>query len=248
MRITINELPSRGIDDRSEEININPLTFRDLLTYTRNQESAKDELSKFLVDYNQFKSKVNNWKSISLMDLDYLIFRYKKLTVSDDKEFSVELTCEDCGSRNQLYLDSTLINVSKQLRYDYRGSIVLNNKTYTYEVPTLEFFDSVLTKIIKYNKGFELKLIKLITCFPDFKNSPNEIESLVVNAKGDDIIRLSVLYSMYFDSKININHKCKNCSGGHWSIEVRSLIDQVFLSMLLSRTDVTNEIITKQIY
>lgn len=248
MLITINELPSRGIDEKSEQVNLRPLTFRELLIYTREQESAKDDFSKFIVDYNEFKSKVTNWKSISLMDLDYLLFRFKKLTVSDDKEFSVELACSDCGSLNQLYLDSSLINTSQSLRYDYRGSIVLNNKTYTYEVPTLEVFDQVLTKISRYKKGFELKLIRLISCFPDFKNNPNEIESLVVNAKGDDIIRLSVLDSMYFNSKININHKCNNCSGGHWSIEVRSLIDQVFLSMLLSRTDVTNEIITKQIY
>lgn len=247
MIIEINELPSKGIDPRSQSLEIKPLTFKELLKYSREQDSAKTDLQKFLVDYNYLKSTLPNWKSISLMDLDYVIYRFKKLTISDNKEFNVEHKCSDCGTLNTLYLDDSRINLSHQIRYDYKGQIVLNNKTYQYEIPTLEFFDSVLTKITRYNKGFELIIIKLISTFPDFNNSPNEIESIVINAVGDDIIRLSVLESMYYDSKININHQCRNCRGGQWSISVRTLIDQVFLCMLLSRTDVTDQIITKQV-
>lgn len=241
------DLTSRGIDSRSKILTFTPFTFSEMIEYSEEYETLKTRLQKFLLDYKWVKKKFDNWESISLIDLSYCIFMMKKISIASDTSFTTEYKCSDCSEVNTLYLDTTRLANPLNLVYDIKGTINLNNKEYDYSIPNLEEFDKVLDKINRFNKVKELRLIKLISVFTDFEASPNLIERLVVDATGDDIIRLLTLESMYFDDKIVIDHKCRSCKEGSWSISMDILIDQLFRNLLLTRESIETKINTKQI-
>lgn len=242
-----NDLPSQGLDNNSEILRIEPLNFKEMIKYSRELARAKTELQKYLIDFDLIKSRIPNWRSINLMDLDYVIFLMKKVSVSSDSEFTVSMICPDCGAENTLYLDLGRVSKPTQLLFDLSGKVELNGELLEYRCPSLEEFDKILTKMTKFRKTDEIRLIKLVSMFPKFNELPSKIESSVLEAVGDDIVVLSTLESMYLDSKVDIDHKCNQCKGGDWSMGVNSLIDNVFLSLVLSTESTESKIHAKQI-
>jgi hypothetical protein len=242
MLLTPQVLPSSGIEERSKAIEVRGLNFTELLEYTKSKNSCKNEFDNFILDYSWVKRKISNWQDISLIDLDFVIYTIKRLTVSDNAEFSTEMRCTNCNAINELYLSADQVKMPDPLRYDIRGKIVLSGQDLQFEIPMLDFFDECFSKIARYKNVKDLQVIKLITCFPEFKNNPNRIQNLVANAVVDDIVALSTLEAMYFDSQLTFDYKCSKCGGGHWSIGIRALIDNVFRSLLLSRRSVETKI------
>lgn len=242
-----NDLPSQGLDNNSEILRIEPLNFKEMIKYSRELARAKTELQKYLIDLDLIKSRIHNWRSINLMDLDYIIFLMKKVSVSSDSEFTVSMTCTDCGTENTLYLDLGRVSKPTQLLFDLSGKVELNGEVLEYRCPSLEEFDKILTKMTKFRKTDEIRLIKLVSMFPKFNELPSKIESSVLEAVGEDIVVLSTLESMYLDSKVDIDYKCSQCKGGDWSMGVNSLIDNVFLSLVLSTESTESKIHAKQI-
>lgn len=248
MVITPSQLISKGLDPKSELINIEPLNFKDLLIYTKEWESAKTPLQEFLVDYNLVKKLIYNWNTINLIDLKYIIYLIKKESVSSTKDFTIEKKCRDCGKVNTILIDTSSILLPVVTAYDIKGYIVLDDKTYQYEVPSLEYFDKVLNMVTRTKKDIDLRLIYLISCFPDFIKTPNLIEDLVIKSTRENIIQLVTLESMYFNPEIYINHKCNSCNSEGVSMSVDSLIDNVFLCLFLSNRSLENKIICEQVH
>lgn len=242
-----SEMPSRGIDPKSEALNIPILGFSDLIEYTRNMEATTTEIGKYLLDVELVRSKIHNWKSINLIDLDYIIFMIKKLAVSSGSEFTVEKVCTDCNEVNTLYLNTESLAMPTSLIYDIKGVAIIRDVKWIVEVPNLEEFYPILTKIDKFKKVKELRLLKLISLFPEFKRQPNLIEDMIVNAHTDDIVVLQALEYMFLDSSIELPHSCTNCREGRWSMKVNTLIDQVFRSMVLSSSADGSKVIFKQV-
>jgi hypothetical protein len=247
MIVNPRELPSRGLDSNSESLNIKPLNFQEMIEYTRNYDASRSELDKYICDVELVKKRIHNWKSINLMDLDYVIFLIKKESVSQEAEFSVRKTCNECGEENTLYLDPGRLVMPTTTKYELRGTVQLKGREVKFQLPSLEVFDKVLTKIARFKKVKELRLIKLIAMFPDFADRPNDIEDMVVTATNEDIVVLRTLESLYLNSSVSIEYKCTKCKGGSWSIGVHTLIDDIFLSLVLSTKSIESKISIKQV-
>lgn len=246
MIISPVDSPSQGLATNSKTQSFTPINFSEMIKYSEEYETCKTELQKYLLDISWVKKKFNNWEFISLVDLDYYIFLMKKISVSSDTEFVVERKCTDCDKLNILNLDTTRIGMPLCLGYDVSGVITLSEIDYKYKVPYLDDFEKILLKISRFKKH-DLRIIKLISLFPDFEGRPNDIEKLVVEATGDDIVRLLTLENMYLSSKVELDYKCSSCKEGSWSISINILIDNVFQSLLLTRESIETKITTKPI-
>jgi len=242
MILTPYELPSNGKDPNSEPITINGLGFQDLLIYSREYEAAKTPLQKYLVDFNWIKKVVPNWTKINLVDLDSVILRWKIESVSGTKEFTIRKKCPDCGEELDLSLEVQQLSIFKPIEYSLENVCELSGTTYRYQCPNLEFFDSVVSKVIRGGRVKDIELLKLISIFPDFASRPNQIESLVLNAKLSDIQVLKTLSSVFFRSSITIRTRCPKCKCEEWSMGVSSLIDNPFLSLALSSGTIEDKI------
>lgn len=247
MILTPSELPSNGLDPKSESILLDGLGYQDLLTYSHEYESARTPLKKFLVDYEWIKKKVSNWKSINLMDLDAIILMWKVATVSETNEFSVVKKCPVCGHEQELNLTLEQLSTFVPTQFHLSGTVTLSGTEYEYKCPQLADFEEVVTRVIRSGRVKDIEILKLISMFPRFRDRPNEMEALVINAKVSDIQALKLLAEVFFNDKITIRTRCANCKQGDWSMRVASLIDAPFLSLVLSNPTAQNKVILEQV-
>jgi len=247
MILTPYELPSRGLDKSEESISISPLGFQDLIEYSREYETAKSEISKYLIDFKWIKKCISNWKSINLVDLDAVILRWKIASVSGSEEFSTRKSCKTCGNVQVLSLSTAQLNQFIPIDFELNCEVVLGNDRLNFKCPSLEIFDSVVTKVQKSGRVHDIEILKLISSFPDFSTSPNKIESLVINAKLSDIEVLKTLISIYYNSEITISTKCTKCKEADWSMRVNTLIDNPFLSLVLSSKSIEDKILLRKV-
>jgi hypothetical protein len=247
MILTPYEMPSRGLDKTSEPVNIEGMGFQDMLEYSREYEKAKTPYQKYLIDYKWIKKSITNWQSINLVDLDAIILRWKIESVSRTNEFTVRKACPECGEVCTLNLEMDQLTTFIPVEFDLSGEVVLGDTRLEYKIPNLLVFDEVLTRLSKSGRCKDIELAKLISFFPDFKVRPNIVESMVLNAKLDDIQVLKTLSSVYLRSEISINTRCTNCKNGVWSMGVTTLIDDPFLSLVLSSGSIRDKISLKQI-
>jgi len=242
MILTPYELPSNGKDKNSEPIEITGLGFQDLLIYSREYESANTPLKKYLVDFNWIKKVISNWQKINLVDLDAVILRWKIECVSGKKEFTTRKRCPECGNQLDLSLEVQQLSIFNPLEFNLENVCEINGVTYRYLCPNLEFFDKVVSKVTRSGRIKDIEILKLISMFPDFADRPNQIESMVLNAKNEDIQVLRTLSSIFLRSTISIKAKCPKCKCEDWSMRVASLIDDPFLSLALSSGTIEDKI------
>lgn len=242
MILTPSELPSHGLDSNSENLSIRGLGFQEMLQYSEEYESARTPFKKFIIDFEWTKKLIPNWRTINLVDLDAVILRWKVASVSDSNEFSIRKECPHCHSLQTLELTVEQLNNFVPIEFGLTGEIVLGNTNYLYKCPSLDHFNDVYTKISRSGRVKYVELLKLISMIPDFDAHPNQIENAVINAKLQDIQVLKTLATVYLRSKVNIKTTCSNCKGGDWSMGVTSLIDNPFLSLVLSSGSIEDKI------
>lgn len=249
MIITPAECPSCGLDKESPTIEIKPMGYQDLLAYSRELHAATSPVGRFFVDFSWFKKSIPAWKSINLIDLDWLIFKWKLASVSDESEFVIKLKCPECGKEQELMLDVSRISDPVKPDYYLGGTIKLGNpeRSYEFKCGNAEFFDNVLDKCYRSGRVKDIDTIKLISMFPEFGNNPNQIERLIINATLDDIRVLETLKLMYLDTHVKLKYRCEFCKGGTWSMRVSSLIDNPFLGLVQSQKSIKSKITVEPI-
>lgn len=210
MEILTSKLPSGGYGYPFPSVKINPMTFREVVGYTENCPS--DPLSKYLFDIDHVIKDDPITEKCYVMDMDYLIFAKKLLTVSQDLSFSITVTCPNCGKKidKKVYIqDLEYTAVDPNIMEG--GYIELFHNKYEYEVPTIEKFMSVFSNYLRCRTLDNLDLIKLISMLKEFHVYPNRVENLVLNAKYDDISALLALKELYIDKVKPIEVHCPVC-------------------------------------
>lgn len=247
MILTPYELPSRGLDKNSEPINIEGLGFQDMLEYSREYEEAKSPYQKYLVDFKWIRRTISNWQNINLVDLDSVILRWKVESVSGTNEFTVRKQCPVCGEICTLNLELSQLSSFVPVEFGLSGEVVLNDTKLQYDAPNLMIFEEVMNRLNKSGRCKDIELAKLIAFFPDFKIRPNIVESMVLGAKLADVQVLKTMSAIYLRSEVQLKTRCLNCNNGEWSMGVTTLIDDPFLSLVLSTGSIRDKIHPQQV-
>lgn len=249
MILTPKDCPSNGLDPDSPSISFRPMGYQDLLTYSKELAEASHPIKRFLIDFQWFRKYVPNWKTINVVDLEYCIFRWKLNSVSQESEFSLTLRCPECGKTQHLSLNLTDLGECKKIDYFLGGTVKLGNPERDYEIKacSAEVFLDVLTKCSTSRRVTSIDTIKLISMFPEFKASPNQIERLVLEANHDDVRVLELVKTMYLETYVTIRSRCLNCHGGGWSMRASSLIGDPFSQMVRSSKSIASKISFKQV-
>lgn len=213
MEILTNKLPSGGYGYGFPSVNILPMTFKEVVGYTENCPS--DPLSKYLFDMRNLIKDDPNIEQCYIMDIDYLIFAKKILTVSQDLSLNITVTCPECGKKidKKVYIQE-LEYTAVDPNIMEGGTIELFNNAYEYSVPTYGSFMKVFDNYLRYRTIDDLDLIKLISMINEFHVYPNRIENLVLNAKYDDITALLALKELYLEKVKPIELYCPICNKG----------------------------------
>jgi endogenous inhibitor of DNA gyrase (YacG/DUF329 family) len=211
MEILSQHLPSGGYGYSFPSINIKPMTYLEIVGYLESVPS--DKLSKYLFDIRWVGADDPNVYNCYIMDLDYLIFMKKLITISKDLVMNISVECPHCHKKieGQVKINDIMFKAADNAVME--GAVVtINGSEYNIKPPTVREFEKVFQKYLKYRKVEDLDTIKLISLVQEFDTNPNRIEDTIVNASHEDITMLMALKDLYFDRVEPIKLSCPNCN------------------------------------
>lgn len=222
MNILVSQLPSGGYGYDFSDIQVSPMNFLQITRYLENLPS-NDPLERYLYEIKSLIDEDKRILDCYLMDVDFLIFYKKLITVSDDATFNVSVTCPVCHEtiKKTISLERD-IHFRQIDRGVMEGALIeLNGHKYETIVPTVKQFFKVFEKYLKYRKIEDLDIIKTIALIKEFDLRGNQVEEDVLGATHSDITLILALKELYNNRLEPINIECPACNSGK-SIEERS--------------------------
>lgn len=241
MEILTSQLPSGGFGYKFSTITVKPMTFIEICGYFENV--PKDPLEKYLFDIKTLVKDDENIRDCYVMDLDFLIFYKKLITVSSDLSYQVKVPCHHCGSEI-----TKTITFDKDIHFKQVDSKIMNGARidlgghrYDTIVPTTTDFLKVFNNYLRYKTVKDLKMIKTIALIKDFDILGNQVESDILNATHSDITLLLALRELYYDQVEPIDIYCPKCNKGikkderrGMAISIESLIVDFFRDLAIN--------------
>ena len=210
--ILTSQLPSGGYGYEFPSINVNPMSFIELTKYL--EGVPKDPLDKYLYDIESLVKENKKILDCYVMDVDFLIFYKKLITVSGDLTYIVTIKCPDCGNtikkKINLETDVHFKGLDEKIM---NGAYISFNNGHKYEtiVPTIRDFLKVFETYLRVRKIEDLKIIKTIALIKDFEFNGNQIENDVLGATHEDITLLTAFQDLYYDRVEPIEIICDKC-------------------------------------
>ena len=224
MNIPVSQLPSGGYGYAFSDIQVSPMNFLQITRYLENLPE-NDPLERYLYE---IKSLIDDDKRILdcyFMDVDFLIFYKKLITISDNATFNISISCPVCHEsiRKTISLDKD-IHFKQIDRNVMEGAIIeLGGHKYETIVPTVRQFFKVFEKYLKYRKIEDLEIIKTIALIKDFDIRGNQVEDDVLGAQHNDITLLLALKELYNNRLEPIEVYCPKCNDGKEPEERRGI-------------------------
>lgn len=235
MNILVTQLPSGGVGYNFSSVTVNPMTFQEITKYLENLPD--DELDRYAYDINMLMVDDQEIAGCYVMDVDFLIFFKKLITVSSDLSFNISVTCPECGNKitKTIWMDKSIKFKSITPEVMNGAVIELGGHKYDTIIPTVADLRNVMTRYLRYRTITDLKMIKTISLFKDW-NMGNMVENDILGAKHSDVTLLLALNDLYFDrvEKLTLYCDCKGEEGRGVTVSVESLIVDFFREICIN--------------
>ena len=224
MNIPVSHLPSGGYGYSFSDIQVSPMNFLQITRYLENLPE-NDPLERYLYEIKSLIDEDKRILDCYIMDVDFLIFYKKLITISEDASFSISVTCPTCGESIKKTISLEHDIHFRQIDQNVMEGAIIELGGHKYEtiVPTVREFFKVFEKYLKYRKIEDLEIIKTIALIKDFDLRGNQVEEDVLGAKHKDITLLLALKELYNNRLEPIEVYCTKCNEGKGVEERRSI-------------------------
>lgn len=212
MEILTSQLPSGGFGYAFSSLSISPMTFWQINSYIEN--CPTDPLEKYMYNIKMLQQEEPKINDCYVMDLDFLMFYKRLISVSGDLTYNITVKCPNCGKelKKKIELEKDIHFKVIDNKIMNGAQIRLGNSSYDTIVPTVKDLVGVLDTYLRFRKITDIKMIKTISLIKDFKIRGNQIEEDVLGATHSDITLLMALQELYFDRLEGIEINCPICS------------------------------------
>lgn len=224
MTIPVTLLPSGGYGYSFPSVNVSPMTFIQITKYLENLPK-EDNLEKYLYEITDLLNEDRQIENCYLMDVDFLIFYKKLITVSGDNVFKMSTNCPICGKRltKSISIDHDIHFKQIDKEVMEGAQIELNGHQYETVVPTVKDFFKIFERYLKYRTVTDLEMIKTISLIKESDLYGNQVQNDVLNATHNDITLLLALKELYFNRVEDIIFHCPDCDKDKKVEERRSI-------------------------
>lgn len=242
MNVLTAQLPSGGIGYEFPSVSVSPMNFMEICKYLENVPPDSAPMEKYMYNIEMLLKEDPKIMNCYMMDIDFLIFFKKLITVSGDLKYDLTISCPVCGEKIK-----KTINFESDIHFKaadekvMRGARVeLNGHIYEIGIPTLKDFMKVFEVYLRYKKITDLKMIKTISLINDFSMNANQIEEDILGATHNDITLLLALRDLYFDRVEPVTVDCPHCrknkneEGGVVAVSIDSLISDFFRDLIIN--------------
>ena len=240
MILSSESLPSNGNYTASKTIELKPLTYREIKEYDRYE--VHNSVQKYIRDIDLLITRIPNWESLLLYDLDPLIFTIKYISVVDNKNIKLNLDCNNCGKFETEFNIGELdfIKLDDEI-LKYKG-VTLNGHLYSFShLTTIREFRNLLSDLMKFKVDFDKEELYLMALLYDTTNL-NQIYDDIQNASRTDIAIISYLSKVLSSSTKPITFKCPHC-GKEVVVKLDNLITDLFQCIIYNTQVGFNNII-----
>lgn len=237
MEIISSYLPSSGIGYKFPSIKLNPMTFLQMTRYTEDTKNLS-QIERYFYDIRMLIDEDSNVLNCYIMDLDFLIYYKKLISVSGNTTLTVSVQCPSCGTVIKREVD-----FEKDIKFEAidekimnGAQILLGKEKYDIRVPTVQNLLKVFDVFKRYSRVNDLKMMKTLALFEDFDTKSQQIEKSVMGATLDDITLLLALQELYFDRVEPIKTICPKCDKERrgMAMSVNSLVVDFFQSIAIN--------------
>lgn len=213
MELLTQNLPS-GNHYSFSSIKTSPMKFAQILEYLENvPDNKKNPIERYYFDYCLIKDEDPNIDNLLLIDMEYVIYMKKALTVSENLIFDSECKCPRCGSTLKYTVSLAGIEWNHMDEEARQGiQIKFANTIQPVRMPTVSEFMEIFKKYRMYKKVSDMRIIKLIALFEQSMVYLQRVENQVINATYKDISALFMLDSLYYNFVTPKKLICYDCA------------------------------------
>lgn len=192
-------------------ITIKPLTFGELLAFSRGYSPNLPDVNRFLYLYNMMKARYADQVPLSklvLPDIAYVMYYTFALSLTPDASWTATYKCE-CGKENMIDINPADIKFRVYDNVKFRVKLQEAEGELTFSLPTGNDLEKVLSLTTKYKKALPLEVAVLLAGIEEFKQAPNQVEQFVMNSYRRDAYIFMELMDMAASVFQPMKHKCE---------------------------------------
>jgi len=213
MELLTQNLPS-GQHYPFASIRINPLNFAQILEYLENvPDMKKNPIEHYYFQYCLVKDEDPNINELLLIDMEYVIYMKKALTIAENLEYKSECKCPRCGNTLRYHVSLAGIewtHMDEEARNGFQ--VNFGGMVQPVRMPKVSEFFEIFKKYRMYKKLSDIRIIKLIALFEQSMMYLQKVENQVINSVYKDVSVLFMLDNVFYNFvKPKVLH-CEECS------------------------------------
>lgn len=229
MIVYTRDFPSEGYGCTITDLTLTPLTYKQLIDYVNNDELTK--LRDHIKDVDLLLTMDPKASDALIIDLDYILYLMKVLTISEEMIFNYTYSCDTCKELHSGKISSRSL-IFREIDQQYLDllSIELGGRTLYFKLTTVSDFKVFVGKLPRNYEDNDIKLIKLASMFWDGVMPPRMLMDLFLNAVGDEIKLVAYLKAAFMDTIKPLTLKCEK--GGTTVVTLNDVTTDIFRLLL----------------
>lgn len=246
MFLQLENFPSKGRGVNFTEINIDPLTMRDILQFQAEYNVPNLAwVSKLYILITHFLLRNNQAMSMPVTDLYILLAytSYLSTTQEYSKRYQLEFNCPKCGKKQvgQITLHDLQFD-SLDEKFHRLESIVIGDTKYFVRIPTIREFYDVLGRYKHLPLQENAAKVLFLASFLRDKDGISEFYEKLNNATLSDIALIDYLFVNLCIPLKPTKIICTKCKGGAVSCDLMEKLTDMFRLISLNSTFDKNKI------
>ena len=214
-----------------------PLKYKDIVLHDKNLGTTDIDI--YINEIETCISKISDWRSLLLFDLDSLLFTMKYISVSEKPLINLTSTCYECNNPFTFPLKISDLKFTDMTELLKVKSINLNSTEFLINhTVTIGDFYELLLKLKTWKIDIPRCELFLIAYLIQGENI-NQVYDTVTSSTTSDIAVISEMESRLLSTS-EVTVKCPKC-GKEVVIKLNNLITNIFQILYLN-SDVSSKI------
>lgn len=229
MIVYTRDFPSQGYGCEITDLTLSPLNYKQLMDYVNNDELTP--VRNYMKDVDLLLSMDAKAEDALVIDLDYILYLLKALTISEEMYFDYSYRCECCKKRHTGKIGSQSL-VFREIDKNYLDlvSIELNGTLLPFKLATVGDFKKFIGKLPRNMESIDIKILKLASMFWDGITPTGKVVDLFLKAQGNEIKMVAYLKAAYLDTIKPLTLKCEK--GGETVVTLNEVTADLFRLVL----------------
>lgn len=206
MLVKTVDMPDQGkLSPLVEMVNIEPLTFGELLKYLGDEQLTPAR--EYIRSLNYLVNIDPNIGNLSILNADYILYVFKALSASKETKLVLSCKCEHCGKTHNHKMMLNEIEFKDVAEEAMKvKSVKLIDDHIKIKYPTINEFIKFVGRLGRYQENINIDTLKLASML-DVQVESSAV-TIISNCRQEDIALINCLDNMWFKLVVPVPIPC----------------------------------------